>query len=85
MPNAAITSPPSAGPPSRNASVWKVKSAEFACRSSSSGTSCGTIEPNAGPANALPEAEDDEHRGDVPELESPAEREDADRSRRKRP
>jgi hypothetical protein len=54
VPNAAIRRPPSAGPRNRNAIGLTVKSAEFACTSMSSGTSCGTIAPNAGPANACP-------------------------------
>ncbi len=54
VPAAAIVNPPSAGPMKRNASGLTVNSAEFACTSRSSGTSCGTIEPNAGPANAWP-------------------------------
>jgi hypothetical protein len=54
VPNVAITTPPSAGPANRNASGFTLKSAEFACTSRSGGTSCGTIEPNAGPANAWP-------------------------------
>jgi hypothetical protein len=46
--------PPSAGPANRCASVLTEKSAEFAWTSRSGGTSCGTIEPNAGPAKAWP-------------------------------
>jgi hypothetical protein len=53
-PNAAINHPPSAGPMNRTASGRTNWPSEFACSSSSRGTSCGTIAVNAGVKSALP-------------------------------